>query len=219
MSKDRALVFVLAFFAIILFTDQVHAETNASTCSTAMVSTPLCDELLTQSCIVTPKEELPQTESPVLITSPKEPPRQTNIETQPQTFIPPSIPIPTQTEPTPQATNLDSDGIFDLINQHRASQGLTPFELEASVCELAKARSTELVGELVNGTTHSGLYNRNLPYWIWENAKVGSNEEGTVAWWLSSPLHHQSIVGDYKYSCVKCQGTNCTQLFTSFVSK
>lgn len=189
----------------------------ASSCSSILVSTPLCDEFLTQSCIGLQKEpEIPQIQSSVIIYASKEAPSQSSIQTQPETL---TTPTPTQSEPVPQESSLDSDRIFDLINQHRASQGLTPFELEASVCELAQERSTELAGELVNGTIHSGLYNRNLPYWIWENAKVGSSEDETVAWWLSSPLHHQSIVGDYKYSCAKCQGTNCTQLFTSFVAK
>lgn len=235
LLRGKILILVTVFMVITGLTHETTAETpstplRASSCSSIMVSTPLCDELITQSCIQSMKEEIPpagaeplwggaQIQSSLIISSPKEPPLETNIETQPQTFIPTSSPIPTQTEPTPQITNLDSDRIFDLINQHRASQGLTPFELEASVCGLAQERATELAGELVNGTIHSGLYNRNLPYWIFENAKVGSNEDETVAWWLFSPLHHQSIVGDYKYSCAKCQGTNCTQLFTSFVAK
>ncbi len=114
---------------------------------------------------------------------------------------------------------LDSDKIFNLVNEYRASQGLAAFQKEDSVCSLAQTRSNEIPGEIQSGVLHSGLYNRNLPYWIWENAKIGTNEEGTVAWWLASPIHHQSIVGDYKYSCVRCTGSSCSQLFTSFVPK
>lgn len=227
MFKGRILPLILAFLVITGLTHNVSAETFvypeersdewASSCSSVLVSTPLCDEFLTQSCIKVHKEpETVQTQSSVIITSPKETAVQTTLEIQPETI---SEPPQAQAEPTPQELNLDSDKIFDLVNQYRASQGLVPFEREESVCQLAQVRSGELAGELLSGTIHAGLYNRSLPYWIWENAKVGSNEEEIVAWWLASPLHHQSIVGDYKYSCVKCQGINCTQLFTSFVAK
>lgn len=115
--------------------------------------------------------------------------------------------------------NLDTGLIFDLINAHRASIGKAPFQKEEALCSLASARSTELSLEFSNGTLHSGLYNRKLPYWITENAKWGSNESGTVKWWLNSPIHRRAIEGDYTYSCGACQGSKCAQLFTSFTPK
>jgi len=225
--RGKILILVLTFLVITGLTHKVSAETStspstelrASSCSSIMVSTPLCDELFTQSCIKTNrKPDTPQIQSSVIVASAKETVSPQIISIQPETQSTP-IPTPHVTDPGQQIANLDSDKIFNLINQHRVSLGLAPFELENSVCELAQVRSTELAGELANGTVHSGLYNRNLPYWIWENAKVGSGEEETVAWWLASSLHHQSIVGDYKYSCVKCSGSNCSQLFTSFLPK
>lgn len=135
-----------------------------------------------------------------------------NSQTQPQTNrINSNYVISTVT--------LDSEKIFGMVNDYRIKVGLTPFEEENSVCSLAQVRATEISDEISNGSLHSGLYNRPLPYWIWENAKYGSNEEGTVAWWLASRVHRQSIVGDYKFSCVKCAGTYCSQLFTSFAPK
>lgn len=116
--------------------------------------------------------------------------------------------------------NLNSDLIFDMINAHRASIGKKPFEKEAGLCTLATIRSVELHDELfVNGNLHSGLYNRNLPYWITEDAKWGSNEAGTLRWWLNSPIHRKAIEGDYTYSCGACNGTQCSQLFTSYTPK
>ncbi len=229
MFRDRIFLPVLAFLVITGLTNNISAKASAypkdpakvgdewtSSCSSVLVSTPLCDGLLTQSCIET-STFTTSVSPPVIVTAPKETLTSENISIQPETL---STSTPSPTEPTPQQfVNLDSDKIFSLINQYRASQGLSPFEQENSVCELAQIRSVELAGELTNGTIHSGLYNRTLPYWIWENAKLGSNEEDTVSWWLSSPLHHQSIIGDYKYSCVKCTGTNCSQLFTSFSPK
>ncbi len=138
--------------------------------------------------------------------------------TEDLTLSSPTI-TPIVEEPKSDSSILDSDKIFDLVNQYRNSVGLASFERENSVCELASARSSEIISEIASGVLHSGLYNRPLPYWIWENAKYGSNEEGTVAWWIASPIHHKSIVGDYKYSCVKCTGSYCSQLFTSFAPK
>lgn len=120
---------------------------------------------------------------------------------------------------TSAETQVNADIIFNLINKYRETRGLPPFEREDKLCSLALARSSELTNELSNGTLHSGLYNRNMPYWVWENAKVGSNEEGTVQWWINSPIHHASIIGDYKYSCGACSGNRCSQLFTSYAPK
>jgi uncharacterized protein YkwD len=117
--------------------------------------------------------------------------------------------------------NLNSDLIFDMINQHRAQIGKSAFIKDPALCQLAQIRSTELYGELFEGkgALHSGLYNRNLPYWVTENAKYGSNEAGTVKWWLNSPIHRAAIEGNDIYSCGACNGTVCSQLFTSYTPK
>jgi len=166
----------------------------------------------------------------------------TNIEfsyaTEPTYFAEPTeTPVePLSPTPTPEATaniqiahdnvpatgpNLNSDIIFQLINDHRESIGKPAFVKDDALCTLATTRSTELYGELFEGKgyLHSGLYNRNLPYWITENAKWGSNEAGTVQWWLHSPIHRAAIEGDYTYSCGACQGSMCSQLFTSYIAK
>lgn len=114
----------------------------------------------------------------------------------------------------------NSDAIFEMINAHRAKIGKPSFLKDGALCTLATTRSLELHNELfVTGGLHSGLYNRNLPYWITENAKYGSNEAGTVQWWLNSPVHRSAIEGNYTYSCGACNGTQCAQLFTSYTPK
>jgi uncharacterized protein YkwD len=118
------------------------------------------------------------------------------------------------------ASSLNSDVILDLINAHRAQIGKPAFLKDESLCALATTRSMELHDELfINHNLHSGLYNRNLPYWITEDAKWGSNEAGTVNWWLNSPIHRAAIEGDYTYSCGACNGSMCSQLFTSYTPK
>lgn len=161
--------------------------------------------------------------------------------TEPTTFAPtPTIfetptvtPVQTATPPTPVANqgavdnlpadkteNLNTDLIFDLTNAHRTSIGKPLFQKDAALCQLAQIRSTELYDELfVKGGLHSGLYNRNLPYLVVENAKYGSNEAGTLRWWLNSPVHRASIENNYTYSCVACVGTQCSQLFTSYTPR
>lgn len=120
-----------------------------------------------------------------------------------------------------EGPNLDSNLILSMINTHRTAIGKPAFQQEGALCSLAQTRSIELQGELFEGIgyLHSGLYNRNLPYWITENAKYGSNEAGTVQWWLNSPIHRRAIEGDYTYSCGACSGTKCAQLFTSYSPK
>lgn len=152
----------------------------------------------------------PPTPTPTVEIAPFEAPTQTpaNIQ-EPRDMVP------------ADSANLDSDTILNLINAHRASIGKAAFQKEEALCSLAKVRSAELQGELFEGKgyLHSGLYNRNLPYWITENAKWGSNEAGTVRWWLNSPIHRRAIEGDYIYSCGACQGSKCSQLFTSYTPK
>lgn len=141
------------------------------------------------------------------------------------TIAPSMVPNPMQQAPLDMypadGANLDSNLIHDLINAHRAAIGKPGFQKDPALCQLAQVRSVELHGELFEGKgyLHSGLYNRNLPYWITENAKYGSNEAGTVRWWLNSPIHRSAIEGDYSYSCGACTGTKCTQLFTSYTPK
>lgn len=140
-------------------------------------------------------------------------------------IVPTIVPDPTQQAPlhnfsATQPQNLNADLILELINAHRAKIGKTAFQKDGALCSLAQTRSTELYDELfVKGGLHSGLYNRNLPYWVTENAKYGSNEAGTVQWWLNSPIHRSAIEGDSVYSCGACQGTQCSQLFTSYTPK
>ena len=127
----------------------------------------------------------------------------------------------TQLATTDANTSVNDNGdlIFDLINQHRAAIGKPPFQKDDNLCTLAQTRSTEIPGEIAHGTLHSGLYNRDLGYWVTEDAKYGSDENGTVNWWLHSPIHRAAIEGDSTNSCVQCTGTYCSALFTSYIPK
>ena len=223
MSKaGRILLFVLVILAMTGAINHTHAQTQSAyqlTCSSPLVSKPSC-EASSNVCITPLHTPTPpkQIQSAVITLKPISTPTETILQTPPlETTATPTI-IPT-IPAAPAEITLDSEKIFNMINQYRAGLGLAAFEKDDNVCSIAQARTGEMQAEIPNGTLHSGLYNRPLAYWIFENAKYGSSEEGTVAWWLASPIHHQSIVGDYKYSCVKCAGSYCSEVFTSYAPK
>jgi len=115
--------------------------------------------------------------------------------------------------------SLNADVIFSMINTDRNQAGLPSFKQDPNLCELASQRATEIISELWNGTLHSGLYNRNLSYWVTENAIFMPTEESAVNWWLHSPIHREAIYSTHIYSCVKCTGDSCSELFTDFQLK
>lgn len=249
MLKAGKMVLLLAAMCAFLgATPQLHAQekllaqpfafnTNSHKCTSIdeylVARTTSCeDTTLTQAEIVLKAEAKETPDTSVTF----------SYSTEPTLYVPPTptpteiptispSPSPTPTEAVPQqlpqdnvpanAPALNSDSIFDLINAHRAQLGKPAFLKEDALCSLAKTRSQELEGELFGGKgyLHSGLYNRNLPYWITEDAKWGSNEAGTVQWWLHSPIHRAAIEGDYTYSCGACNGSMCSQLFTSYTPK
>lgn len=243
MSKAGLTVFLsVAFFALSGILNKTYAQEKLTMLSQTaarpsyICSTPLKNFFATNNC-----EVVKTTQPETVVKGTNRGVHELTYATEPTKYIPtPTVTvIPTVTatiatsivpSPMQQAPmdlfpadgpNLDSNLIQDLINAHRASIGKPAFQTEPALCQLAQVRSTELQGELFEGKgyLHSGLYNRNLPYWITENAKYGSNEAGTVRWWLNSPIHRSAIEGDHVYSCGACSGTKCSQLFTSYTPK
>jgi len=127
---------------------------------------------------------------------------------------------PVSFQPQQNSASLSPEVIFDLVNQYRSKLQIALFEKDQGLCSLAVERSKELYNEIfVTGAMHSGLYNRNLPYWITENMIHLNTEQGALNWWLNSTVHRNSIQGNYKYSCVACEGKSCAQLFTNYTPK
>ncbi len=124
-------------------------------------------------------------------------------------------------EPTddPAVKTLDSNAVFFLINAFRQNLGLPKFEKDDRLCTIAVARAKEIPGEVAKGTIHAGFYARNLPFFAIENAKYGGSEKEVVDWWLHSPIHKSTIVGNMKYSCVACTDSSCSEIFSSFEPK
>ncbi len=137
----------------------------------------------------------------------------------------PTAPVALVEPETVTAPGFDANGqnnpdlILQLINAIRTQAGLPAFEKNDALCAVAESRIPEIPVEVGNGRFHSGLHAKNLPYWITENMKYGSDDGGTVQWWMNSPIHRSAIMGNSKYSCGKCVGNACIQLFTSFEPK
>lgn len=210
-----------------LHSTQVYAETASKTASKDIVQ-DLCpveyEGILCEKPLNTSKNPISQLLELKKLEIPK-------IKQVSKAKIASSQPAPKKlvSSPVPQdsliheatgSAGLNADVLFELVNNYRDSIQLPRFEKEERVCKLAQERTPELYNEIfVNGNMHAGLYNRNLPYWITENMIHLQTEEGALNWWLNSSVHRNSIQGNYKYSCVACEGNSCSQLFTSFDPK
>lgn len=115
---------------------------------------------------------------------------------------------------------MSADRLFEMANAHRRSIGVSELQKDDATCALANARAGEIKAELENGTLHSGMYGRNLPYWNTENAIAMGPEESAFAWWLSDYIHRKAIENPtYTISCTACNGVYCVQEFTSYQPK
>lgn len=144
------------------------------------------------------------------------------VSTTPTQESPTSAPtvVPTTAVAPVSDIQLNGDVLFDMVNQYRASLGLSLYEKDEKLCVLAEARANEAYNEIwVTYSMHSGLRNRNLPYRVWENLISQNSESQALTWWQNSYIHNQGLTSDMKYSCCKCNGKSCSLLITSYVPK
>lgn len=118
---------------------------------------------------------------------------------------------------TESAAGLQADAIFDLVNAHRTSIGLSAVQKDDRVMQVAISREPELFDEIfVNGNMHAGFYARNLPYTASEIVIYFNTEEGAVNWWLHSPVHRGIIENaSYTHAGIGCAGKACSMIFAS----
>lgn len=117
-------------------------------------------------------------------------------------------------------SELDAAKLFVLINEYRTQNNLSSFQEDERICSVAAERAPELYNEILGDSwMHKGFYDRNLPYWATENIIYEFSEEKALNWWKNSSIHNKALLGDYQYSCVRCQGNTCSQIFTNFQEK
>ncbi len=165
----------------------------------------------------TPQETISKVTNPVVSLSPVSSP---TAVPSPTTVPVPTINEPTQAAPAPTGSQLNAEVLFNLVNAHRMSIGLSPFQQDPRVCAVALSRAPELDYEIFGGGgMHAGFYSRNLGYWATENMISQNTEQAALQWWLNSPVHRSAIEGNYQFACVGCAGKSCAMIFTNFAPK
>lgn len=120
-----------------------------------------------------------------------------------------TIPVPTPIQ------NLDSDKLFQLVNEWRTQNGYQPYIVDERLCKIASDRADDLI----NDFSHQDLYDKysNYPYVMQENIVHSETSESVaLKWWLNSPSHLAGLQKPYVYSCIRCYKNDCSQIFSSF---
>lgn len=122
--------------------------------------------------------------------------------------------------PASPSGTLSADVLFEMINSHRASISLPPYQKEGQICSIAEGRREEIVHEIfVTGALHAGFWSDNHPFFATENMIWQNTEAEAMNWWLNSPVHRSAIEGDYLYACGTCNGEVCNMIFSSLTPK
>ncbi len=120
-------------------------------------------------------------------------------------------------DPAPEDTetpNLDTQSdieirIWELVNEHRVSEGLSPLHLDSTISHIARQHSRDMAtGKVPVG--HAGFSERAETIVrqmggnsVAENVAVGyKSAEAVVSGWISSNGHRQNIEGRYDFTGV-----------------
>jgi uncharacterized protein YkwD len=129
-----------------------------------------------------------------------------------------NIVVVTPTE-TPTPLQLNSDKIFNLVNDWRANRGLKPFIKSDTLCKLATERMPQTKIEI---TPHQGfipaVHSGRYPYGVYgENLANGFYfNEAVLNGWINSPEHQTNLIHSYTYSCIETDGQYVVQEFASY---
>jgi uncharacterized protein YkwD len=131
------------------------------------------------------------------------------IQSQPR-VDPQVVVIPTTKEWKP-----DSDSLFALIQRWRVDNGYAEYTEHEELCSIAATRAVDNANDTYD---HQGFLEKykDYPYLLSENITKAFSEEEALKAWLDSPAHRKALETNYKYSCVKCYGTSCIQIFSNF---
>ena len=121
--------------------------------------------------------------------------------------------------PVPVKTDLDASTLYSLIQKWRADNGLNQYETAEGLCKIASLR----LEQVKEDWSHSQFQGN----WTWEYtkmARVGENlakdytfEGLLLIDWLKSPTHRANLDDkNFDYSCIRCSGTYCVQMFGSY---
>lgn len=118
--------------------------------------------------------------------------------------------------PSPTPLIFSEEKLWSLVNEWKINQGSNPYIKDQRLCNLANVRLEEI--RLKNN--HDGFWNHTNDFPHKELAENLSSdyifEDKALIGWLNSPPHRKTLEHDYKYSCLKCLGDRCVQLFANF---
>ncbi len=128
---------------------------------------------------------------------------------------------PTQT--VNQVKSFTEAGLWSLIQEWRNTNNLGSYIEDQRLCDIATIRADEQ-GRSGKLDDHRGFHARydNSPYFLSENSvlcnrNVCANEDILMDW-ISSPSHAKALTAPYKYSCLRCEGNVCDQIFSNFLT-
>lgn len=105
--------------------------------------------------------------------------------------------------------------LWNLINDWQIKQGWKPYIEHQKLCEITEKRLIEVK----NDWSHSQFKKHwtEIDYLdLGENlAKDFSTEEQMLESWLNSPTHLANLTKYHTYSCLRCDGSRCVQMFVN----
>lgn len=125
----------------------------------------------------------------------------------------PNSVAPSYVYTTPEPTELNSEELWQIIQDWRTSQNLPKYILDERLCKIAKDRSYDPDD---NHQTFLKKYSK-YPYKIQEIAAYYiTTEHQTLNGWLNSASHSAILRKSWVYSCAECTYTTCIQVFSNF---
>lgn len=121
---------------------------------------------------------------------------------------------PNRLAPTPYV--FSQAKLWQIINNWQIKQGWEPYIENDYLCILAKER----LEETRTDWSHKGFekYIGTFKYTnLGENlVRDYATEEEAFRAWLTSPPHRKNLTDYYTYSCLRCEGNRCVQLFLNY---
>lgn len=125
--------------------------------------------------------------------------------------------------PTPAVVKhtLSDEGLWNTIQEWRASNGYEPYIKDERLCQIAELRIKDLEDNYGSDFNHDNfipIANSVLPDGITvsENITGATSDEEALSIWLNSPSHREALKKDWKYSCIDTQTDFAVQIFSSF---
>jgi hypothetical protein len=115
---------------------------------------------------------------------------------------------------TPAPFHPDEGRLMSLVQSWRAEVKKPIYDYSSKLCEVTQIRAVEVQTHY----SHDGFkkWLPQLDYFdhLGENLSQGyDSEEKILAAWLASPGHRENLEDNNRYSCMRCEGVYCVNMF------